>query len=237
MTASEIINQVARDPEYKTICRKFVSSDLYEDLFQELIIILLEKPSDKIEEVYRTGGIKWFIIRILQNQTRSNGGFFRENILLSQQNREIFESDAIATEQEEDDKYYQQIVEFERNKQVFETSSEWYENELFFIYLEEQSYRAVERATGISRQAVQRSVEGYINKLKTMAEQKKQFMETTYFKVELNNEVKEHIFTNSLYCNLTPEDLINQQMKIINRAMKIKNQAKHKPKNTQLLIF
>jgi hypothetical protein len=42
MTASEIINEVANNREYKSICSKLIGPSLFEDLFHELIIILCE---------------------------------------------------------------------------------------------------------------------------------------------------------------------------------------------------
>ena len=44
------------------------NSDLWEDLFQQTMVILLEKPSEMITEAYKSGKLKALAIKIFLNQ-------------------------------------------------------------------------------------------------------------------------------------------------------------------------
>ena len=71
LTKHIIVNEIANDKEYKNLCRKF-SPQLFEDLYQDLMVILLQYDESKLILLHETGKIKFFIIKILMNQSRSS---------------------------------------------------------------------------------------------------------------------------------------------------------------------
>ena len=81
MTRNEVIEIVANDPEYNRACRKIaVNSSLAEDLYQELMLILLEYSEEKLIKIYEEKRIKWFIISILLKMCHSTTSPFYKNI-------------------------------------------------------------------------------------------------------------------------------------------------------------
>lgn len=234
MTARKIINEIANSREYKTLCKNITKgNELSEDLFQELIIILCEKDPKVIEDLYEKKHLKWFIVKILQNQYNSRtSDFYKTHVSFGQRSTEIIERKEIT---EPENEYYHHVVEFEKQKLVFNTSGEWYENKLFLAYLNEGSLRAAEAKTGISRTAIKNTIEPYISKLKAKAELKRLFMEQQFFRFQLPNNLKEEIFINSLYQELTPEEIIIQHLKIINKQLKISN--RRVKETSQLRLF
>lgn len=237
MKAKDIINEIANSKEYKDLCRNITKGNsLWEDLFQELILILCEKEPAKIEELYSKGQLKWFIVTILQNQYKSNtSDFYKDHIRFSQRSTELFDSPQIEESKEQIEDVLQ-VVDHVKEKEVFDTTSDWYENKLFKSYLHESSFRKLERNTGISRVAINNTILQYVRKLKQKAETKRIFMEQRFARLELPKNIKEDIFENSLYEEMTIEELLIQQLKIINRALKIKHRTK-RIEITQLKIF
>jgi hypothetical protein len=60
-------------------------------------------------------------------------------------------------------------------------------------------------------------------------------MQKKYF--EIPDNIKEDIFVNSLYQELTPQQLLDQQLKIINRALRIRSTRKIKLIESQIKLF
>ena len=236
MNARQIINEIANSKDYIQLCKNITKENtLYKDLFQELIIILCQKDPAYIEGLYAKKELKWFVVKILQNQYNSKtSDFYKTHVSFGQRSSEVIEVKTELTETE--NHYYHQIVEFEKQKEVFKTSGEWYENKLFLAYLNEGSQRKLEARTGISRAAIKNTIDQYIVKLKAKAETKRLFMEKRFLRVEIPTNLKEDIFINSLYQDVTPEELINQQLKIINKVLKIRNRERVQEAQ-QLRIF
>lgn len=235
MNARQIINEVANSKDYITLCKNITKgNELWEDLFQELIIILCEKDPKVIEDLYQKKELKWFIVKILQNQYISKTSDFHKKYGFSQKTTEIIETKTEIYEVDND--YYNQIVDFEKQKVVFNNVGEWYENRLFLAYINEGSQRKLESKTGISRNAIKNTLDQYIQKLKDKAETKRTFMEKRFLRVQLPENIKDDIFTNSLYEEMTPEQLIIKQLQLINRILKIKNREKIQEKK-QLRLF
>lgn len=75
MTNNEIIE--ASSGDVKSIIDNMVVEDRHkDDLFQELMLILLEYDNKKLSEIYKKGQIKFFASRILCNQYYSVHSFF-----------------------------------------------------------------------------------------------------------------------------------------------------------------
>ena len=65
----EIITALSQDKDLMRTCKVITQgSDLWEDLFQQTMVILLEKPSEMITEAYKSGKLKAFAIKIFLNQ-------------------------------------------------------------------------------------------------------------------------------------------------------------------------
>ena len=75
MTRDSIINLIANDTEYKSICMKIAKSKIdAEELYSELILMLLELEPTKIENIYSASNgvlFKFYVIRCAVNMHRS----------------------------------------------------------------------------------------------------------------------------------------------------------------------
>ncbi len=231
-----IINEVANSKEYLNLCKKIANgSELYRDLFQELIIILIEYDQEKIKGMHERGELKFFIVRILQNQFRSNSSdFYKKHVKFNANSSEITGVER-QIEDIESSTHYKAIVEYEVTKENFSTSHEWYENNLFKSYLKEGSLRKLEKETGISRTAITNVINKYTSKLKAKTEAMKKFIEPKFIRLELPENLKADIFINSLYEDMKPEELLILQLKKINRTMKTVNKVRDN--KSQMDIF
>ena len=61
----EIFNSNLLSTLFKNMC---VRGNDFEDLEQEILLILLEYDDDKIIEMYNNKQLKWFIIKLIKNQ-------------------------------------------------------------------------------------------------------------------------------------------------------------------------
>lgn len=67
MTNNEIVEQTSGDVR-SIIDNMSVRDDHKDDLFQEIIMILLQYDNKKLDDIYKKKQIKFFIARILCNQ-------------------------------------------------------------------------------------------------------------------------------------------------------------------------
>jgi DNA-directed RNA polymerase specialized sigma24 family protein len=66
MNKAQIIDVIAKDGEYIKACKSIAKNNyLADDLYQELMVILLEYNEDKLILIWEQKRIKWFIISIL----------------------------------------------------------------------------------------------------------------------------------------------------------------------------
>lgn len=69
MNRHEIVDAFISDPEYKNMCKQ-ISGDNADDLYQELVLILLEMPYEKVEAI-NASCIKCFFYTVASRQYRS----------------------------------------------------------------------------------------------------------------------------------------------------------------------
>jgi hypothetical protein len=223
VTAEQIINLIATNPEYKKVVKNITKgNELWEDLFQELIVIICEYDKEKLVAIYNSGGLKYFIIRILQNQYKSDHSDFHKKYRdFGGRTVELLGVEAWE-EENSGDPYYSTIVEYEKSREVHQDSQEWYANQLFKSFLKEGGYRKLERKTGISRTAITHTLQGVFAEIKDKSDKMRAFMEAEKITISLPDYLKRDIFTNSLYQGLTPEEVICQQLKKHNKSNRLR---------------
>jgi hypothetical protein len=231
--ATKIISEIANSKEYRQICKKICQgSPLHEDLFQELIIVLCEYDKGKLEGIHERGQIKWFIIKILQNQFQSSTSpFYKKFRDFSARTSDlVIEAE---DEQKEEEEIYS-IVENETDREIFKDSNDWYENTLFKSYLREGSLRKLSVSTGISRTAIKYSLEAFKSKIEKIANEKEIFMAKQGFYIELTTSAKEQIFLAAQHLNVKPDQVLEERIKYINRLFGVRRK---KPEPNQLSLF
>jgi DNA-directed RNA polymerase specialized sigma24 family protein len=171
ITKDEIINRVCSNKEYKRICKRIADGNpLYEDLYQELILLLLEYDAAKLEGIYERGELNWFIVGCLNNMYRSNrSGFhakYRHHQHTAQLNYDVADGASPvaawtvmnAAYNAELDRLYDDVTT--ELKQL-----SWYEQELFRSYLREGSVRKLAAKTDIPYRTIGLTVMKVRNKI------------------------------------------------------------------------
>ncbi len=159
LTKNKIIEQIYLDKAYINICRQVCSSNLYsdyEDLFHEVIAILLQKKDQDIINAYEAKFIKFLFIRIANNQYKSNTSPFylkyRGHLPCTpmQGNEDAPDNQPIDEEQ------FNRVHDLVNAKLA--TMKE-YDRELFAVWVElGMSSAEVARRTGIEQQNISKKI-------------------------------------------------------------------------------
>lgn len=164
MTRDEIINKVVANNDYKKICLRIAGEqNLADDLYQELMIIIIEYKHSIIETAYNNNQLDFFIIRIAANMCRNKyHPFYKGHIefgkRISEQNiiSEILHDDIASKIQHE--KNIEAL-----NKEIESIEKEYngqypYEIEMLKAYVKAGSYRKLEAITGINWDTCKKTV-------------------------------------------------------------------------------
>lgn len=130
--------------------KKISNNDVqWEDLLHLCLEDFLQK--ENLSEIILSGGGKFYLIRMMMNQYRSNTSYFHK-----QYREDIHEFDPNLSEESEDP-YADEEIDPDYQGQIEELLSKlpWYDRNLFEIYaIEQHSMSSLSRATGISRTSI-----------------------------------------------------------------------------------
>lgn len=136
------------DSEFELVFKN-IGKDLWEDLRQEIALIVLEYDKDKIQELVDKGKqvFKFWVVRICCNQTNSKYGKFGRtyNALIPV---------------EDITKYIIQDLEYKDNQDMINGIRKkieglyWYDREILNMYIEQGSVRKVSAITGIPHTSI-----------------------------------------------------------------------------------
>ena len=150
MTFLELITKTSQDKELRQICRK-IGGNLSDDLFQELMVILLEYNEQKLIDIYNKGYYKWFLVKTLTNQFNSNSSPFNKKY----RPKDI---DYIITDS------YDHSIDIMIDKVNNKLNQlHWYDRELFKAYIESGSYRKLSKQTDIPFNSISRTINNVKN--------------------------------------------------------------------------
>lgn len=158
----EIINSIVQTGEIKDVCQNVAkNSGLAQDLYNEVILIFCEMPSEKLIKVYNSGYFKFYAVRIVLNTFNSNTSPFSRKYKHFEKKQEI-SGDTYQQENE---------YEHEKDEKIGWIESEmeklsWYEARLFREYLDAGSCRKLSAKTGIPFQSIWKTVSEVRKKLK-----------------------------------------------------------------------
>ena len=71
LNKNNIIESIYKDKAYKNVCRNISTPELFEDLFHEVVLILLEKTEQELINAHEGRFLKFLFIRIAHNQYKS----------------------------------------------------------------------------------------------------------------------------------------------------------------------
>lgn len=168
MTKSEIISKVVNDGQFLKICKKITGSDpLTEDLFQEVILILLEKDEQLIVDTYNRNELKYLFVRIVINNFKSNNSPFAVKY------RKIF-SNSVSIEDSFIDTIAPEVCEPLFNYELIKedlkkpatSKEEWFEKETMKLVIKHKFISQVSKKTGINKYFLTKAVNNYTQRIK-----------------------------------------------------------------------
>lgn len=154
MTKDEIIKEIISG-DYRHICARMLNGNpTYKDLYQELLLIILEYPEEKLLKIPNLNQAKFFIVRILCNMVHSSDSKFHKTYRGTVQ---------LTSEQVADEEYnYNADKEIELLQNITEETirdAPKLERDMFAIYQKLGTYRAIEAKTGIDHTFAYRTIE------------------------------------------------------------------------------
>jgi DNA-directed RNA polymerase specialized sigma24 family protein len=167
MIKTKIIEAIYKDPAYRNVCRNIASATLFEDLFHEVIINLLDLPDEKIIEAKEKKYLKFLFVKIAHNSWNSkHSPFYRKY-----RHNDETESIDILRGLESDEDLNLEIKEdaFKDFTQEIKDKIEgldWYDKTLLKLYIDIGEFRKISVMTGIKYGAVQYTIQKTIKRLK-----------------------------------------------------------------------
>ena len=141
LTKNNILINLYNDKNVKNIIKSYTNSKyLYDELFQEVMLILMEMDENKLIKMYENKILPYWIVGIAKNQSISTGSTFYNKVKKFSSNSNILpENIQIKNniyQTGRDEKIGEIILNYlkseeEKNKKNIVT---WYENELFRLY-------------------------------------------------------------------------------------------------------
>jgi DNA-directed RNA polymerase specialized sigma24 family protein len=191
MNKAKIIEAIYKDAAYRNVCRNIASPALFEDLFHEVIINLLDMPDEKILEAKEKKYLKFLFVKIAHNSWNSKHSPFYRKYRHNDINETIDYVNGIGYNwiHCEVRGYKTRINLFnpltiegeldpnlQAKEDVFQTftqevkdkidSLDWYDQTLLKLYIDIGEFRKISVMTGIKYGAVQYTIQKTIKKLK-----------------------------------------------------------------------
>lgn len=161
MERNEIIEQIYNDPRFNECISRMEPEDLRDDLKSEVALILLNQPERKLKTLHRKGELIYYAIRIVLTTIKGNSGFnktFRKRVTCVPYNISDTPADTDREQREaKEEPIYELILKlkglaYQKNPtyitELFPVIN-WYSQYMLSLYLRLDTYRAMERETGI----------------------------------------------------------------------------------------
>ena len=180
MSKNDAISSIAKSKSLKSMAYKFVGSSNYEDLFQEMLLRLLNMPEERIIELQENKQLERYAYGIMTNEAFNPNNKFRKLYEIDIVKIEVT-TQKIVDEQQEgikatlkeiqvaEEKYgfvNDQVIKFERTCDKVLTNAKkdlkQYEAVLAAnAYLELGNYRRVSVHTGVNKMTIHRMVKDF----------------------------------------------------------------------------
>jgi RNA polymerase sigma factor (sigma-70 family) len=167
MTKSKIIEGIYKDPAYRNVCRNIASPALFEDLFHEVIINLLELSDEKIIEAKEKKYLKFLFVKIAHNSWNSKHSPFYKKYRHNDSTESIDLIIGLESNLDADLETKEEVFqEFTQEVKDSIDSLNWYDQTLLKLYIDIGEFRKISVMTGIKYGAVQYTIQKTIKKLK-----------------------------------------------------------------------
>jgi DNA-directed RNA polymerase specialized sigma24 family protein len=149
----EIIEHLTTESWFKEACYKIApNKDVGDELYQYAFLKLLEKPSKQIEEIYEGGYIRFYVVRLLYNAIHGKCSPFDKN--------RLWNYEEVCDIQEDEDHSEIILLREKKYNSIEKVVAQlyWYDREIFTMWQNGNSARAIHRQTKISINEVLRVI-------------------------------------------------------------------------------
>jgi len=163
VTARQAIMQLYDSGELRKACLSIGGSQWADDLEQEILLVLFEKPEKKILDAHAAGYFRFYVVRIIMNfYTSKNTGFYSKYRHLDETAPIDFEIHD-TSEPKDETKLIALEAAIERMAQGKDFP---YEQKLLQLHLQLKTKKKVSRATGIPYRTVCHNLDEIYKRLK-----------------------------------------------------------------------
>jgi len=163
MTARQVIMQLYDTGELRKSCLSIGGKEWAEDLMQEVILVLMEKPDEKIMQAYNAGYFKFYVLRIIITFFNSKTSDFSKKYRHLDKTPEIT-FDVIDDSIAKDDSQY---IALDKAIQKLSAGKDFpYEQKLLELHQTLKTKKKVSRATGIPYRTVCQNIDVIYKKLR-----------------------------------------------------------------------
>lgn len=148
MTKNEILSELFTSKDFNQCIAKMRPVNLQDELKAEVALILCEKPDEKIYQLYESGGLRFFTVRLIINLVQSTTSPFYAKF-------KKFNYIQIETIPEP------VTIDYNLKKDLAIACINnlyWYDQKIMELYGKLGTYRAVEAATGIPFESIYKTV-------------------------------------------------------------------------------
>jgi hypothetical protein len=135
---------------------------LRDDLRAEVALILLETDDGKLKEIHRSGGLRFYTVRIIMNLIQSKTSLFYK--LYRQQVVEITDKFIAGEEQDLEARAAKEELEDKAIKEI--DNLYWYNGEMVKLYLKHGNYRAIQEETRIPYTSAYKTIQKSLTEIK-----------------------------------------------------------------------
>lgn len=176
MTARQIIMQLYDSGELKKACTSIGGQTYGNDLMQEVLLTLFEKPEAKIIEAHEKGYFRFYVVRIVLNFMQSKNAQFHRKYRHCDETIQFEQYHAVSDDVDEQydadaDNHTQLLIDRinAAYARLGHTAEFPYEQKLLDLHLRLRNKRAVSRLTGIPYRTVCHNLDAIYQKLRNAA--------------------------------------------------------------------
>lgn len=156
MSKEEIITQITSNGKYLSICRKLLRGDsLYKDLFQDLLLLLLEQPQEKLIKIEC---VDCYIYKTLSNMVNSSTSRFHYKY------RRRIDTVELALMQEET--YNHSIDKKSAQAQKIINKLSWHDKKIMQMWVDGKSDRTIGTEKNIPRYFITKKIKTITTQIK-----------------------------------------------------------------------
>ena len=173
---SNIIEELYKSKDFNDCINKMEPDYLRDDLKAEVILVICEMDNERLQVLYNSGALAFFVVRVIMNMIKSNSStFYRKYRKEHEELKEsysyfdireetpmekeyVFDVEDLAQRQEREDL---ELIVLEKIKCL-----DWYECELLKLYIKHGNYRSIGIETNIPFPSIYKTIRSSINKIK-----------------------------------------------------------------------